>query len=150
MSRRTAIRGVLNNFLGTFKSRYSDFKGYWLFGFLVADLNTLQIDLLEWPTVNESTPTNFTRRLAVQRFRDQMNKAGLPIAWVREARLDISKVSEQSMAFAGGRTRPLYDVRLDARVTTDLGKVHVGTTTIRVAPHDPTRELQSISGLQNK
>lgn len=75
-----------------------------------------------------------------------MNKAGLPIAWVREARLDISKVSEQRTDFAGGRTRPLYDVRLDARVVTDLGRVYVGTATIRVAPHDPTKEFQSNYG----
>jgi hypothetical protein len=28
-----AIRGMLRNFLGTYTSQYSDYKGYWLFGF---------------------------------------------------------------------------------------------------------------------
>ena len=46
MAKRRAIRGVLGNFLGTFTSRYSDYDGYWLFGFLVADLKDLRIDLL--------------------------------------------------------------------------------------------------------
>ncbi len=36
--RRRIIKAVLDNFLGTYTSRYSDFHGYWLFGFLVKDL----------------------------------------------------------------------------------------------------------------
>ena len=35
------IKSVLQNFLGTYASRYSDFEGYWLFGFLIADVDAL-------------------------------------------------------------------------------------------------------------
>lgn len=37
MARRRVIKSVLHNFLGTYISRYSDFRGYWLFGFLVSN-----------------------------------------------------------------------------------------------------------------
>ena len=44
MSKR--VKGVLDNFLGTFTSRYLDHNGYWVFGMLVGDLGELRIDLL--------------------------------------------------------------------------------------------------------
>ena len=46
MATRKALNSVVHNFLGTFVSRYSAFKGYWLFGFLVADDEPLRLDLL--------------------------------------------------------------------------------------------------------
>jgi hypothetical protein len=142
MSRRSAIRGVLHNFLGTFTSRYSEFQGHWLFGFLVEDLDNLQIDLLEWPKASDPTPTNVARGLAVQRFRVQMNNNALPIAWVREACLDISKVSERRIVVAGGGTRPIYDVRFDARVVTDLGRTYTSTASIAAWRHDLSKVFQ--------
>ena len=35
MPTRRVIKSVLHNFLGTYTSRYSDYNGYWLFGFMV-------------------------------------------------------------------------------------------------------------------
>ena len=46
MTSRRVIPGVLHNFLGTFTSRYSDFNGYWIFGFLVEKMDSVRIDLL--------------------------------------------------------------------------------------------------------
>jgi hypothetical protein len=40
------LRAVLHNTLGTYLSRYSDYDGYWLFGFLVPRLIELKFDLL--------------------------------------------------------------------------------------------------------
>jgi hypothetical protein len=31
------INGVLDNFLGTFTSRYSNYSGYWVFGMMVEE-----------------------------------------------------------------------------------------------------------------
>jgi hypothetical protein len=45
MHRRNLI-GALHNFLATFTSGYSDYDGYWLFGFLLKDADELRIDLL--------------------------------------------------------------------------------------------------------
>ena len=36
MPTRNALKGVLAGFLGTYTSRNSDYRGYWLLGFLVA------------------------------------------------------------------------------------------------------------------
>ena len=38
MPRRRTIKGVLDNFLGTYTSRYSDYDGYWLFGMVVGEV----------------------------------------------------------------------------------------------------------------
>ena len=46
MTTRKAIKSVLDNFLGTYISRYSDYDGYWLFGFLVKESPHLKINLL--------------------------------------------------------------------------------------------------------
>ena len=46
MTSRRVIPGVLHNFLGTFTSRYSDFDGYWVFGFLIESMDRVRIDLL--------------------------------------------------------------------------------------------------------
>ena len=44
MATADVIKSVLRNFLETFASRYTDYDGYWLFGFLVEhDLNELGI-----------------------------------------------------------------------------------------------------------
>ena len=79
MSSRRIIKGVLHNFLVTFTSRYSDFEGYWVFGFLVADMDTVAINLLDASTESaDDKPLTFAKRLAVQRFAEQIAKAGLP------------------------------------------------------------------------
>jgi hypothetical protein len=48
MPGRRSITGVLCGFLGTYTSRYSDFDGYWIFGFLVAQVVDVKFDL--WAT----------------------------------------------------------------------------------------------------
>ena len=56
MASRRVIKGVLGNFLGTYVSRYSDYDGYWLFGFLVGDLGELRINLLGQSVSDPDTP----------------------------------------------------------------------------------------------
>jgi hypothetical protein len=70
MTSRRVILGVLHNFLGTFTSRYSDFDGYWVFGFLVESMDAVRIDLLADVESANSTPSGFIRWLAVQRFSE--------------------------------------------------------------------------------
>jgi len=137
MTSRRVIPGVLHNFLGTFTSRYSDFDGYWVFGLLVEDMDTVRIDLLG--KVSESadpTPSGFARRLAAQKFSEQIAKAGLPREWFREAYLDISKSPQSKIGVVNGRSSSGYDVRFQAHVVTDLGRAYDSTASIFVAPHD--------------
>src|SRR5947207_1622431 len=93
MTSRRVIKGVLHNFLATFTSRYSDFDGYWVFGLLVQGMDTESIDLLAVSAEStDATPSGFARRLAAQKFAEQIAKAGLPSSWFRKARLDITKL----------------------------------------------------------
>jgi len=144
MTRRHIIPGVLHNFLGTFTSRNSDFDGYWVFGFLVESMETVRIDLLgEVASSPNPTPMGETRRLAAQRFSEQIAKAGLSREGFREAYLDISKSEESTLGFVNGRSSSGYDVRFQAHVVTDLGRAYDSTASIFVAPHDPKIELRS-------
>jgi len=76
MPTRNALRGVLAGFLGTFTSRYSDFDGYWLLGFLVKE-REIVIDLLADPS-DDSSPVSAARHLAAVKFGEQLQKSGLP------------------------------------------------------------------------
>ena len=42
MPTRRVIKSVLRNLLGTLTSRYSDWHGYWLLGFVVKDLEPIE------------------------------------------------------------------------------------------------------------
>jgi hypothetical protein len=102
MTTRRAIRGVLGNFLGAYTSRYSDFEGHWLFGFLIADLDELGIDLLRPPSGESATPLRAAVRIAAVEFADQLQKAGLARQRIAEARLTIRKLPEPAAASING------------------------------------------------
>src|SRR5262245_28787953 len=102
MATRKAVRGVLGNFLGTYTSRYSDSDGYWLFGFLVADLGELRIDLLAPPASDSEGPLGLAVRSAAAKFADQMQKAGLVCPQIQEAWLTIRKLSGQTAGSVNG------------------------------------------------
>ena len=144
MTSRRVIPGVLHNFLGTFTSRYSDFDGYWVFGFLVEGIDTVRIDLLaEVSESADSTPSGFARRLAAQKFSEQIAKAGLSRECFREAYLDLLKLPESAQGLVNGRSSSGYHVRFQAHVVTDLGRAYDSTASIFVAPHDPKIESRS-------
>lgn len=144
MTSRRIIKGVLHNFLGTFTSRHSDFDGYWVFGYLVDGLDWVRIDLLDISSGSaEATPSGFTRRLATQKFAEQIAKAGLPKTWFREARLEMSRPTETRLGVVNGRTTPGYDVKCHALAVTDLGQTYDAALSIFVAAHDPKIELRS-------
>ena len=41
-----AMKSVLHNFLETYTSRYSDYDGFWVFGFIVETMLPANIDLM--------------------------------------------------------------------------------------------------------
>jgi len=134
------IKSVLNNFLGTYTSRYSDFGGFWLFGSLVAVTRELNIDLLgplRDPTSEDSIEV-IASRLARQKFRQQMKKSGLDISDLCNAHLNILCTTEVSKCKIDFFTDDVYDgymVKLGAKVTTHLGREYQDSTEIFVAPH---------------
>lgn len=142
MPHRKSLKGVLDNFLGTFTSRHSDLSGYWIFGMIISDLNRHRIDLLG-PGPDGSDALATAGRLACQRFHEQLLKPGLAPACVREATLELERTSRSRSVNVNGLMATGHELALTARVVTDLGKTYERRQSIFVAPHDPTVESRS-------
>jgi hypothetical protein len=138
------IKGVLDNFLGTYTSRYTDYEGYWLFGLLVSDLCELEFDVLAGGGGPDS-PFGVAERVACLKFADQMRKAGLDRSQVRRAWLRMERLRgpvTQYFHFAAQRGRAGYGVGFRAGSETDDGRVYERGRVVFVAPHDPMCELR--------
>ena len=142
MTSHRALGSVLHNFLETYSSRYSEYEGYWVFGLLVQVLREETIDLLATAAV-EATPTNFAVRLAASRFRDQVQKAGLDLARVPEARLLITRSPTARGGQVNGHARAGYEVKFVAMARSDRGRTFEREKSVFVAPHDPAVERRS-------
>jgi hypothetical protein len=137
------MKCVLYGLLGTFVSRYSEYDGYWLHGFLVARRMTLQIDLLsEDPLPGEPTPESTAATLARAKFRDQLGKPGCSQLCVVAAMLTVEEVVP-TRKFVEGALRNGYDVRFRGAATMDDGRTYQHEVVVFVAPHDPLVEHRS-------
>lgn len=143
MPGRRSINGVLCGFLGTYTSRYSDFDGYWVFGFLVAEVVDVKFNLLGDEAVSVASPLAFAETFAKARLKEQMRKAALPFDWLAEASLEIMRSTAPTRGQVNAVVGAGFDVTFVARVVSDLGTVYRRTTSVFVAPHDPVREQQS-------
>jgi hypothetical protein len=149
MATRRVIKSVLGNFLGSYISRNSDFDGYWLFGFLVADLGNLKIDLLDQQGVADShSPIALAMSSAVAKFGEQRRKAGLAASHIRNASLTIQRFPGSESHSINGRPREGFKVRFLAEAVMVNGRHYEKDRIAFVAPHDPHVELRSarISG----
>lgn len=143
MKIRRALTGVLGNFLDSFTSRYSDFDGYWLFGLLVEEANSVSFDLLR-PEGNRTSPIlNSASRTARAKFAELLEKARVPAEFVSSAEVGLTKLMPPRNGMAGGRCRHGYRVVVSAEAVSDLGKRYVSKRVIFVAPHDPSVEHRS-------
>jgi hypothetical protein len=143
MATRRAIKGVLDNFLGTFTSRYSDYHGYWLFGFLVADAGSLNIDLLPVSVQPGGGPVTAAGDLAVRKFNDQLAKHGLAKPHLRAAAVAIERLPLTVDGQVNGHEVVGYQVRVFASATTDRGRQYQSERLLFVAPHNPSIESRS-------
>jgi hypothetical protein len=129
--------------LGTYTSRYSDHRGYWLHGQLPSDLLECAFDLLGSARLPDG-PTEAARRLAVRRFAEQLHKSGLTLDVVREATLHIARAAEMVEGRQGDFVAVGRMVRFSARSVMDNGRVYEDQRTVFVAPHDPERERRRL------
>ena len=143
---RNALNGVLAGFLTSFASRNSDYRGYWLFGFLVAGKQPLLLDLrLEGDA--GASPEGFAATLATATFADQLHKSCLPPSTVREASLAVEWSPDELVErLAGGHLRRGFDVTFRATAIADTGRRFQRELVVFVAPHDPRMEYQSTRG----
>jgi hypothetical protein len=125
-------------------SRNSDFGGYWLFGFLVEDIEDMQIDLIEDISGrNETSPMSTAKLLAVTKFAEQIEKAGLLKSCIREAYLDITKSPGFIDGYVNDWLTRGYSVTFVAKAVTDFGKPYESTLSTFIAPHNPKVEQRS-------
>jgi hypothetical protein len=138
------LKGVLNGFLGTYTSRYSDFDGYWLFGLVLEDLNGTNINLLAHvsssPAPNEKEEAT---RLACLKFQDQLEKHCLRSANLREAKLRLEVLPGTKEGFVNGKLSNGREVRFEVAVVSEHGKRFNATEIVFVAPHDELKEQRS-------
>jgi hypothetical protein len=138
------IKGVLHNFLGTYTSRSSDYDGYWLFGMLGDDIDELNVDLLNPPVAGMQSPLVMAAiKIAAEKFREQMEKAGLSVSCAQEARLAITVLPELRQGAVNGHVKTGHDVRFVATARLNSGKKCGCEMTIFIAPHDRRVELRS-------
>lgn len=141
---RRKLASVLHNFLGTYTSRYSDYDGYWLFGMLVGQIESLEFDLLNAEDGSAKTPLVADAvRLAADRFADQIGKAGLPISCLREARLHICRSLDAIQGVVNGHMCVGHDLQFVATIVSDVGKTYERAASVFVAPHNPLIERRN-------
>ncbi len=145
---RRAIRGVLSSFLGAYVSRYNDFNGYWLFGFLVTDLSELWINLLVPVSIELDGPLGLTHHFAMTKFADQLTKSGLVRSQVRQASLTIRKLPEQSFGEINGVSCAGYNVCFSAEAVMEGGRQYMRELVVFVAPHNAAVERRSAPSRQ--
>ena len=141
------MKAVLWNFLGAFTSRYSEFDGYWLFGFLVKDLGELRIDLLT-PDVGAGggeSPREAAMRTATTRFDDQLRKAGIARARIVSASLIMRKLPEPVWVSVGMQKRTGHLIAFEAAAQLQDGHHYEQRLSVAVAPHDGAIEMRSRS-----
>ncbi|MCE9638186.1 MAG: hypothetical protein K8T90_20990 [Planctomycetes bacterium] len=135
------MQSVVAGVVGTFVSRYSDYDGYWLLGFLVGRANPIDIDLLpDAPPSAENSADAYATRLAILRFQEQVDKHHLPMSAVRAARLEIATLPSSRWQEVRGKPRRCWELRVSGRVEVSSGAVYEATTTTWVGPHLPWAE----------
>jgi hypothetical protein len=135
MSKVRAIKGVLGNFLGTFVSRYSEYRGYLLFGFLVEHLGEMRVNLLKPVVSDADTPHAVAVRIAVVKFAEQLQKAGLERSRVRGARLTIQKLQGEYSEIIYQALRSGFRISFVAEALMDNGKLYKHDCTFREVAH---------------
>ncbi len=123
MARLGILKSILHNFLGTYTSRNSDHEGSWPFGFVVRDFENLRFDLLNAQNISPSTAAMVAVvDLAVTRFAEQLETAGLPRALVKEAALTLTRFPNPKGGVVNGEVCDGFDVKFVARAVLQSGK----------------------------
>lgn len=137
------MKSVLDGLLGTYTSRYSDLRGYWLHGQLPFDTSEYHIDLLAMPSDTDA-PLDVAQRLAIRGFLEQLTKAGLDATLIRSADLQIRMQSETVIGWQSDHRSDGHMVEFAAIAVMDNGRTYERKRTVFVAPHDPRKEHQRL------
>lgn len=139
---------LLDNFLGTFTSRYSQFDGYWLFGFLVNECGEIAVDLLsESPADAGNSPLERTAQIARVKFAEQLEKLQIHPHYLSAATLTIRLPGENVSGEVNGQNCLGFEVTFSAQAVSDRGASYRSERKLFVAPHHPSNERRSARGI---
>lgn len=133
MARRSQFKGICQDVLDSFVSRYNDLNGYWALGQFVSILHAgpqeIQFQLREGealPSCEDLNATSLYYRRTVLRL---MVANKMPQEWFANAVISFSIVRPT--------TASCY-----VAITTDLGKIYKSSKKLEVRPHDRTQEYR--------
>jgi hypothetical protein len=116
--------------------------GYWVWGQVERQLNGLTVDLLAEPP-ESATPMDAAVRLATGKFREQLEKAGLPLSLVRAATLNVSLGAEKVRDRINDHDAEGHIATFRVTAKLDNGRDLERALSVFVAPHDPRLEFRS-------
>ncbi|MGC4070969.1 MAG: hypothetical protein QM760_00300 [Nibricoccus sp.] len=131
--------------MSAFTSRYSDYDGYWLFGFLVTRGERFTFDLtgdIQTEIGDPIVSAAFYRVRSL--FYQQLEKAKIPMGLISSASVFLEKNQVAKLGPVNHQAVLGQDVIISARGVSDLGTVYTSTKIIFVARHDPEIELRSV------
>ncbi|MHB0997653.1 MAG: hypothetical protein ACYC27_00285 [Armatimonadota bacterium] len=107
-------------------------------------IEQLTVDLLH-PSyeLNQPRPIIITSQLAVCKFAEQTEKAGLTLSCYRSAYVKIEKLPILKTGSVNGYSCVGYDIRLSVSVVSNYGRSYESEISMFVAPHDPRVERRS-------
>ncbi len=123
MPTHRAIKALINNFLGTYVSRYTDHRGFWIFGLWVNEHEFQSIDLLS-PAAEGDSVSASAENLAKARFSEQSTKFGFSHDDFSAVSVSITRSSELVHGHAGNRPVLGYRLTLTVRVISASGREH--------------------------
>jgi len=145
MKVRRQITGALCGLLDTYGSRYSDYDGYWIFGLLARETDSVSFDLLSSDApASSSSVVSEACRLAREKFQEQLQRSHIPTDCVSGAKLTIQKIGDSKVGPVNGHISHGHQVSMVAEAVSDLGKKYRAERFLFVAPHDPSIEHRSV------
>jgi hypothetical protein len=143
MSSRKILKTAMFGFLGTLTSRYSNYRGYWIYGLLKKELNGLEIDLLAEHVSSAISPIDFFQNFARMKMRDQIIKNNCNISWVKNATLTCSVIGPEYKRYFEEGERSGQDYEIKCNWLTDIGVRKNASVKIFVSQHDPQKERRN-------
>lgn len=132
MGRRKELKGICNDLLDSFVSRYNDIDGFWALGKFQAFLQTTHEEQLQFHLTREKGKESvFQQTLDYYRlsFQRHLKVRNLSDAWIDRAVITVASPSSSQL-----------DCIL--KIKADNGRVFEAKRLVAVRPHKPGRELQ--------
>lgn len=149
MRRRRNLKGVAAGMASAFISRYNDVDGYWGMGMIYHDLSIrcvhiFRLDLLTGHTLPALAYTSMMAKTYRQRLLRMIERHGLSLSQVSEARIEILFNTQQPMGAAVTDRRSHGDpFSCTAYIRDDLGHLWIFSQQGRCRRHDPRKEQRS-------